>query len=143
MRWTRLTFVSLFSFLFIIGGAFFKKSIAALPDQETYDFVTSKYDLLLEQTRDGCGYYANPDTIAINSDERSVVILMTRGQPGGTACNGVFKFLILSVRCQTEEVSYSERLASPANWQENWHSNAEVAQQICSFIPDLNSLVRE
>jgi hypothetical protein len=135
MRWTRLAFISLFSFLFITCNAFFKKSIAALPDQETYDFVTSKYTLLLEQTRGGCGYYANPNTLSITGNERTVSILMMRGQPGGTACNGVFEFQVLSVRCQTGEVSYSEQLASPANWQEDWHSNAEVAQQICSLAP--------
>lgn len=110
-------------------------SYAALPDQETYDFVISRYSLLLEETRSGCGYYANPNTLSINGSERAVSVLLVQGPSGGSACNGVFEFQVLQVRCQTKEVSYSERLASPANWTESWYANPNVAQQICSITP--------
>lgn len=106
---------------------------AALPDQETYDFVRTKYSLLLEETRSGCGYYANPATLTINGDERTLLVLLTRGQTGGSMCNGVFEFQVLSVRCATGETSYSERIASPANYEERWYQNTDVAGQVCAI----------
>lgn len=117
------------SFLPILPGH------AALPDQETYDLITSRYHLSLEQTRGGCGYYANPSTLTVNGSQRALTVLHMRGDPGGSACNGIFEFLILSVDCNTNQVSYSDRLASPANWVENWHNNPEVASTVCAMTP--------
>src|SRR6478672_6158163 len=90
---------------------------AALPDQETYDFVTERYSLLLENTRGGCSNYANPATLSQESDNSpllSVSVLQMRGEVGGSMCNGVFEFQELSVNCQTGEVMYRNLIGSPA-----------------------------
>lgn len=108
---------------------------AALPDQDTYDFVMRRYDTLLTETRSGCGYYANLSTLVVEAETRSLSVLMTLGPSGGTACNGVFEFQVLSVRCDSQEISYSQRLASPANWQESWQQNPQVAELICAIEP--------
>jgi hypothetical protein len=46
--------------LSVVGATLFPLTVAqaALSDQETYDFVTTRYTLLLEETRSGCGYFA-------------------------------------------------------------------------------------
>lgn len=108
---------------------------AILPDQEIYEFMMSKYNILLGETWSEHSYYANLNTLSMNGDQRTVSVLLARGQPGGTACNGVFEFQVLSVHCPTQDVSDSEQIASPVNWQEPWYQNAEVAQQICSLPP--------
>ena len=110
---------------------------AALPDQETYDFVTERYSLLLEDTRGGCSNYANPATLSQESDNSplvSVTVLQTRGESGGSMCNGVFEFKQLSVNCQTAEVIYRDLIGSPANWTERPYQNGELANKVCSLL---------
>ena len=110
---------------------------AALPDQETYDFVTERYSLLLENTRGGCSNYANPDTLSQASDNSpllSVNVLQTRGEVGGSMCNGVFEFKELSVNCQTAEVMYRDLIGSPANWTEQPYQNEDLANKVCSLL---------
>ena len=110
------------------------KSYATLPDQETYNFVSKQYNLLIHTSRDGCSYYANPQTLKGDNNNRMISVLLTRGDiSGGSGCNGVFQFLRLQVRCQTQEISYSEDISSPANFTENWQSNLGVANRICSL----------
>ena len=109
-------------------------SQAALPDQETYNFVRHKYNLLLQISRGGCSYYANPQTLSVQGNIRVMSVLLTRGDGGGgSACNGIFEFLRLTVRCQSQEISYSDAIGSPANIGEEWQQNLEVANRICSL----------
>lgn len=109
-------------------------SQAALPDQETYNFARKRYNLLIRMSRDGCSYYANPQTLSIQENTRIVSVLLTRGEVGGgSGCNGIFQFLRLTVRCQNQEISYSDAIGSPANQQEEWQPNLEVANRICSL----------
>jgi hypothetical protein len=133
MQQIRLVQFLLFGFSLTLSGFSAASSHAALPDQETYDFVTRRYNLLLEETRSGCGYYANPSTLSVTGDERALSVLLMRGPSGGSSCNGLFQFQRLQVRCSTEEVSYSEQIGSPANWEISWYQNNQVAQQICSL----------
>jgi hypothetical protein len=110
---------------------------AALPDQETYDFVTERYTLLLENTRGGCSNYANPATLSQASDNSallSVTVLQMRGDPGGSLCNGVFEFQRLSVNCQTAEVMYRKLIGSPATWNEQPYQNEDLANKVCSLL---------
>ena len=110
---------------------------AALPDPETYDFVTERYSLLLENTRSGCSNYANPATLSQASDNSpllSVSILQMRGEQGGSLCNGVFEFKQLSVNCQTAEVMYRDLIGSPANWTEQPYQNEDLASKVCSLL---------
>lgn len=110
---------------------------AALPDQETYNFVTERYNLFLEDTRGGCSNYANPTTLAQNSTNPnllSVRVLQTRGERGGSLCNGVFEFKQLSVNCQTSAVIYSDLIGSPATWAEKPYQNEELAAKVCSLL---------
>lgn len=110
------------------------QSQAALPDQETYNFVRHKYNLLLQISRGGCSYYANPQTLSVQGNTRVISVLLTRGDVGGgSACNGIFEFLRLTVRCQSQEISYSDAIGSPANMGEEWQQNLEVANRICSL----------
>jgi hypothetical protein len=132
----------LFACLSILSGSVCILTIAsptpaALPDRETYDFVTSRYTLLLEQTRSGCGYYANPDTLYVKGNDRGLLVLLMRGNPGGSLCNGVFEFKNLEVRCKTGEIAYIDRIGSPANWKEEWYSNPGVAKQVCALQPSI------
>ena len=110
---------------------------AALPDPETYDFVTERYNLLLENTRGGCSNYANPATLVQDSDNSPLVgvtVLQMRGEPGGSMCNGVFEFKQLSVNCQTAEVMYRDLIGSPANWTEQPYQNEDLANKVCSLL---------
>ncbi|HEY9858284.1 MAG TPA: hypothetical protein V6D16_02180 [Candidatus Obscuribacterales bacterium] len=110
---------------------------AALPDQETYDFVTERYTLMLEDTRGGCSNYANPATLSQASDNSpllSVTVLQTRGENGGSMCNGVFEFKQLSVNCQTAEVTYRDLTGSPASWNEQPYQNEDLANKVCSLL---------
>lgn len=109
-------------------------SQAALPDQETYNFARQKYNLLVQISRGGCSYYANPQTLSIEGNTRILSVLLTRGETGGgSSCNGIFEFLRLTVRCQSQEISYSEAIGSPANIVEEWQLNEEVTNRICSL----------
>ncbi|MEP0870564.1 hypothetical protein NDA01_12195 [Trichocoleus desertorum AS-A10] len=110
---------------------------AALPDQETYDFVTERYSLLLEDTRSGCSNYANPATLSQASDNSpllTVRVLQMRGEVGGSLCNGVFEFKQLNVNCQTAEVMYRDLIGSPANWTEQPYQNEDLANKVCSLL---------
>nr|WP_290226502.1 hypothetical protein [Trichocoleus desertorum] len=110
---------------------------AALPDQETYDFVTEHYSLLLEDTRGGCSNYANPGTLSQASDNSplvSVNVLQMQGEVGGSMCNGVFEFKELNVNCQTAEVMYRDLIGSPANWTEQPYQNEGLANKVCSLL---------
>lgn len=106
---------------------------AAMPPQEIYDFVMERYSLAVDQTRDGCTYYANPATLVIKERVRAISVLRTRGQGGGTACNGVFRFEVLAVDCQTGRVGYDERLGSPASWDVRLYEDTETARAICAL----------
>lgn len=121
-------------FLVFFGYAF--PTQAAFPDAETVKFVTRKYNLFLENTRSGCGYYTNPNTLTRSSENpslRELSVLLMRGETGGTMCNGVFEFWVLTVNCQTSEISYSERIGSPATWTQNFYKNFEVSQKVCAL----------
>lgn len=109
-------------------------SPAALPDQETYNFVRKRYNFLIEMSRGGCSYYANPQTLSIQENTRIISVLLTRSDVGGgSACNGIFHFLRLTVRCQNREISYSDAIGSRANQVEEWQPNLEVTNRICSL----------
>lgn len=125
--------VSTALFLMLIGvtGALCTPAQAALPDDESYEFVTSRYNVLLEQRRNGCAYYANPRTLVSQGNDRRLSVLLI--QNNGSLCNGTFEFQVLSVRCQSREVSYSVRIGSPANWVENWQQIPAVADPVCSM----------
>lgn len=110
-------------------------SHAALPDPETVEFIRERYSLIIDTQRSGCSYYANPETLGVQGRNRSISVLLMRGPSGGTMCNGVFKFQVLSVQCNSNHVSYSDRIGSPANDEENWVHNPEVARTICSLTP--------
>lgn len=111
----------------------FSSAFAALPDAETYNFVTSRYFLLLDERRSGCGFFANPDTLAVDDENRSLLVLQMRSPNGGSACNGVFDFHTLQVRCESQEVSYSSQIGSPATWDESWMVSPTVAEQVCAL----------
>lgn len=104
-------------------------AIAALPDAETYKFVTSRYKLYIENTRGGCTYLANPQTLSRQGERRSISVLLTRGQDGGSACNGVFEFQQLQVNCNNQQIYYDEQL--PGSEAPRWFSHPVVAQTVC------------
>lgn len=111
-------------------------ALAALPDQETYEFVSQRYNLPIENTRGGCTYYANPDTLYQNRNNpaiRGLSVLLMRGEQGGSMCNGVFEFKDLTVNCQTEEVVYSDRIGSPATWNDQPYVNSGLASEVCAL----------
>jgi hypothetical protein len=105
---------------------------AALPDNETYELVMNRYNILIDAYTE-CSYYLNPATLSVNGNERAVTVLFTRGELGGSECNGIFEFQVLTVRCNTQEVSFSDQIASPANWTEDWYREPQIAQQICTL----------
>ncbi|NES64412.1 MAG: hypothetical protein F6K24_03640 [Okeania sp. SIO2D1] len=133
-------------------------SDAAVPDRETFEFIfacfdgwesrvvtqvqrredvnVNKYHLHLQDTRGGCGYYANPNTISQSIENpaiKNLIVLQMRGKPGESMCNGIFNFLRFQVNCNTDEISYSENIGSPANWNENTYISSQIASKICSL----------
>lgn len=108
-------------------------AFAAIPAQEIYDFVMERHTLEVDRTRDGCTYYANPATLVVKEQVRAISVLRTRGENGGTACNGVFKFEVLAVDCQTGRIGYDERIGSPAGWDVRLYEDTETAMAICAL----------
>lgn len=105
--------------------------LAALPDTDSYKYVTGRYTLYLQSTRSGCTYTANPQTLTRQANLRSMSVLLTRGKEGGSACNGVFKFEQLQVNCSNQKIYYDEQLAFAQSPQ--WFFSPEIAVKVCSL----------
>ncbi|MEP0916803.1 hypothetical protein NC981_08220 [Leptolyngbya sp. DQ-M1] len=116
-------------------------AIAALPDVETYEFVTKKYNLLMRQSRDGCVFYADPKFIVARSEKpdrsdkniRQLIVLQTMTKDGGSACSGVFQFQYADVNCRTNTVTYTDGVGSPATWKTASYSDPAMAKKICAL----------
>ena len=107
---------------------------AGLPDRETYEYVTKRYNVFLEATRGGCSHYANYEQITEKGATRYLSVLVVRGEGGGTLCNGVFEFISLRVECQNNLVAYNNYIASPANWKESKpYKDARLSLKVCSL----------
>jgi hypothetical protein len=77
-------------------------------------FSYNSIHLLLQPGgRGDCSYYANPETLRVNGSERFLSVLHTGSPMDCTVCNGIFEFKVLSVKCDTNEVSYSDQLLHP------------------------------
>ncbi len=116
-------------------------AIAALPDVETYNFVTRKYNLLMRQSRDGCSFYADPEFIVARSEKqtgsdkniRQLIVLQTAEQNSGAGCGGVFQFQYADVNCRTNEIAYTDAIGSPAAWKTDRYSDAKLTKKICAL----------
>lgn len=116
-------------------------AIAALPDVETYNFVTKKYSLLMRQSRDGCAFYADPEFIVARSEKpnrtdkniRQLIVLQTADKNSGSGCSGVFQFLYADVNCRTNQISYTDAIGSPAAWKTNRYSDSAMTKKICAL----------
>ena len=107
---------------------------AGLPDRETYEYVTKRYNVFLEATRGGCSHYANAEQITEKGAIRYLPVLVVRGEGGGTLCNGVFEFISLRVDCPNNLVAYNNYIASPANWKESKpYKDARLSLKVCSL----------
>jgi hypothetical protein len=108
---------------------------AAYPDRATYEFTIEQYNWFLENTRDGCGYFANPNTLTQSSDSpnaRELSVLLVRGSPlSGSGCNGIFEFRVLQVNCQTDEVRYATGNYGEQEDELLWKKNETVAGLVC------------
>lgn len=116
-------------------------AIAALPDVETYELVTKKYNLLIRQSRDGCVFYTDPKFIVARSETRDrsdknirqLIVLQTMPKDGGSACSGVFQFQYADVNCRTNEITYTDGLGSPATWKTSRYSDPAMSKKICAL----------
>lgn len=116
-------------------------AIAALPDVETYNFVTRKYSLLMRQSRDGCVFYTDPEFIVARSEKpdrsdkniRQLIVLQTMARDGGSACNGVFQFKYADVNCRTNEITYTDGVGSPASWKTTRYFDPAMSKKICAL----------
>jgi hypothetical protein len=116
-------------------------AIAALPDIETYNFVTRKYNLLMRQSRDGCEFYTDPEFIVARSERpnqpdkniRQLIVLQTTGKNSGSACSGVFQFQYADVNCRTNQITYTNGVGSPATWKTDRYSDPAMAKKICAL----------
>jgi hypothetical protein len=103
-------------------------------DREVFTLAAEQYSLLVDRGRDSCARYVDPNSLKINSSNNQRQIgLLIRSERSGTACQGVFEFKNLAVRCETDEVSVADHHGSPASWVEDWQKNAAIAQQICAL----------
>ncbi|HTL89144.1 MAG TPA: hypothetical protein VL134_07070 [Leptolyngbya sp.] len=116
-------------------------AIAALPDVETYNFVTRKYNLLLRTSRDGCAFYADPDFIVARSEQpnqadqniRQLIVLQTSSRNSGTACDGIFQFQYADANCRTNQISYTNAIGSPATWKTDRYLDLTMTKKICAL----------
>lgn len=116
-------------------------AIAALPDVETYNFVTKKYNLLIRESRDGCVFYTDPEFVVARSEIpnrndkniRQLIVLQTQNRKGGTACEGVFQFLYADVNCRTNQISYTTGIGSPATWKVERQQDATLSKKLCAL----------
>jgi hypothetical protein len=86
-------------------------AIAAPPDPETDALIRQRYDTLLFSSR-SCAYFANPKTIESSGDNRYVWVLNAGTDDTGTVCRGVFRFLWLTVNCQTNMITFTDSAPS-------------------------------
>jgi hypothetical protein len=93
-------------------------------DRDFFELARSQYQLFVSRDRSSCGYYANPNTLNVEGDDRTISVLVQRDAESGTICRGVFQFRDLGVRCATGEVAYDNR---------RWVRNAEVADRVCTL----------
>ncbi len=115
--------------------------IAALPDVETYNFVTKKYSLRIRESRDGCVFYTDPEFIVSRSETpnrsdkniRQLIVLQTQNRNGGTACNGVFQFQYADVNCRTNQIGYTSAIGAPATWKTERYQDSALTRKICAL----------
>jgi hypothetical protein len=103
---------------------------AAYPNQAIFDLTVERYHVLLESDRSSCAYYANPDTLQVLSERSLSVVRMVNREAPGTACNGVFDFQVVRVKCATQEVAYSNSVVAEVR---EWQKNAAVAEKVCEI----------
>lgn len=116
-------------------------AVAALPDVETYNFVTKKYNLLIRESRDGCVFYTDPKFVVSRSESpnrndnniRQLVVLQSQNRTGGTACEGVFQFLYADVNCRTNQISYTTAIGSPSTWKVERQQDAALSKKLCAL----------
>ncbi|MER3433549.1 MAG: hypothetical protein C4288_08965 [Leptolyngbya sp. ERB_1_1] len=116
-------------------------AIAALPDIETYNLVTRKYNLLMRQSRDGCAFYADPEFIVARSEKpnrsdkniRQIIVLQTADKNSASGCSGVFQFQYADVNCRTNEIAYTNAIGSPATWKTDRYSDSAMVKKICAL----------
>lgn len=118
-------------------GIFTGSSMAALPDESTYEYVTKKYKTLLETTRSGCSRYANTSNVTSVGPVRYLIVLQTRGDNllSGTMCNGVFEFLSLRVDCQLDLVQFNPRHGSYSQHKEQEEARIDknLSRTVCAL----------
>lgn len=106
-------------------------AIATIPDPETYAYIKSRYSLLLHEGRDGCAYYANPKAIAGRANQRRLPVLLASGVNGGSMCNGMFEFRSLLVDCDTNLITYTDTVGSPADWKSQQYVDPDIIAKVC------------
>jgi len=102
-------------------------------DRDVFTLASSQYSLLVARGRDSCATHVDPSSLGIEDNQRRISALIHGDNQSGTACRGVFEFKDLTVRCNTEEVSFADHLGSVANWVEDWQKNSAIAQKICAL----------
>jgi hypothetical protein len=111
-------------------------ALAYYPDRETEELVLQRYSLELHRNshRDACTWYANPTSLRmLPSGKRSVSVLEVGEGKLGSACNGIFRFLVVIAECESGYISSSERLGSIPAWKVDRELNLQAARQICSL----------
>lgn len=110
-------------------------AIAAMPDVETYTYVTKKYNLLIRETRDSCAFYTDPNFVVVTNERniRKLIVLQTQSKRGGTACNGVFQFHYADVNCQTNQILFTNGVGSPASWKYEQYFDPATTKRICAL----------
>jgi hypothetical protein len=111
-------------------------ALTALPDVETYNQATKKYNFLLLESRSGCAYYTDPTFVTLNSrqkDVRQLIVLQTQSKNGGSLCSGVFQFQYADVNCSNNQIRLTDAVGSPATWKYERYSDPEMTKKVCAL----------
>lgn len=111
-------------------------ALTALPDVETYNQVTKKYNFLLLESRSGCAYYTDPTFVTLNArqrDVRQLIVLQTQSKQGGSLCGGVFQFQYADVNCSNNQIRLTDAVGSPATWRYERYSDPEMTKKVCAL----------
>jgi hypothetical protein len=109
--------------------------LAAMPDVETYTTATKKYNFLVRTSRDSCTYSADPKFVVAGRvpNVRQLIVLRTQSNKSGSACNGIFDFHYLDVNCQTNQMSFTTAIGSPATWTYDRYTDPDMSKKICAL----------
>ncbi len=113
-------------------------SQAALPDRAVQTLVSQIYSHHWATDRTGCDYYIHPNNLNQRGGQQRLIVLRTQGKLGGSACNGVFEFEVLTANCEQRELSISNEIGSPASWVVRRYRNPEAVREVCSGLGRLS-----